>query len=353
VVRKGLMSAEQVQALSESETMDLIFLPGLSTSAIISDISGRGVGMDVVKRCIVDELRGAIEIDSHPGAGSTFVLRLPLSLAMMRVLLVEAAGRVFGFTGQQVSRIVRQPQQRFMQVAERQVVVVDNEFIPVVALASLLALPVSPQSSHEHALLVIVQVRSEKLALLVDALLDERDMVIKPLPPHLEHLNLVSGMVMTGDSALVSVLHAPVLLERARKTRVAEPMEAARPSRVEPHILVVDDSLNTREIERDVLEAHGYRVTLAEDGRDGLFKARQKVFDAVLTDVEMPNMDGFSLTAALRQDERYRAVPIVIITSRQKEEDRRRGVEVGADAYIVKGDFDQSNLIEILKNIVG
>jgi two-component system chemotaxis sensor kinase CheA len=355
VLKKGLVPAEQIQALSESEVIDLIFLPGLSTSAIISDVSGRGVGMDVVKRCIVDELQGVVEVDSRPGNGTRFTLRLPLSLAMMRVLLVEAGGQVFGFTGQQIARIVQLPAERMMEVAQRQVVVVDKEFIPVVTLSDLLSLPSRQYASDENVLLAVVQVRSEKLAIRIDALLDERDMVIKPLPPHLEYLDMVSGMVMTGDNALVSVLHAPILLDHARKARSGVPAEdqPGQGRRVEPHILVVDDSLNTREIERDVLEAHGYRVTLAEDGRDGLFKARQKVFDAVLTDVEMPNMDGFSLTTALREDERYHAVPIIIITSRQKEEDRRRGVEVGADAYIVKGDFDQSNLIEILKNIVG
>jgi two-component system chemotaxis sensor kinase CheA len=119
------------------------------------------------------------------------------------------------------------------------------------------------------------------------------------------------------------------------------------------HILVVDDSLNTREIEKDVLEAHGYQVTLAEDGQDGLNKAREGDFDAVLTDVEMPNMDGFTLTATLRQAEKYRHTPIIIITSREKEEDKRRGVQVGADAYIVKGDFDQSNLVETLNALLG
>jgi two-component system chemotaxis sensor kinase CheA len=178
-------------------------------------------------------------------------------------------------------------------------------------------------------------------------------MVIKPLPAHLSHLTMVSGMVMTGKNALISVLHAPTLLEMARKSRSQARKTEEAVARTQTRILVVDDSLNTREIEKDVLEAHGYQVTLAEDGRDGLFKARNGEFDAILTDVEMPNMDGFSLTIALRQEERYRAVPIIIITSRQKEEDRRRGIEVGADAYIVKGDFDQSSLIDTLKSIIG
>lgn len=206
-------------------------------------------------------------------------------------------------------------------------------------------------------LLLVVRVRNEKLALRIDELLDERDMVIKPLPEHMRKLSTVCGMVITGRNELVSVLHAPTLMELAGKTRRSRtredmPIDPGRP-RVEYKVLVVDDSLNTREIEKDVLEAWGYHVTLAEDGLDGLHKARAGHYDAILTDVEMPNMDGFTLTANLRQEEKYRDTPIVIITSREKEEDKRRGIQVGADAYIVKGDFDQSYLVDTLRSLLG
>jgi chemotaxis protein histidine kinase CheA len=352
-VRKGVMTAEQVAALSEAEVVDLIFRPGFSTSAIITEVSGRGVGMDVVKRCIVDELQGSVAVESKSGHGVTFALHLPRSLAVMRVLLVEAGGEIFGFTAPQVTRLLRLPAERLLLVAERPVVVVENEFVPMVSLADLLSLPKRQAPSGDDLLLVMVQVHHEKLALRVDDWVDERDMVIKPLPDHLAHVAMVSGMVMTGRSALVSVLQTPILLEMARQARVDSVTPEEGAPRERSRVLVVDDSLNTREIERDVLEAHGYQVTLAEDGRDGLHKALGGAFDVVLTDVEMPQMDGFALTAALRQDERYRHVPIIIITSRQKEEDKRRGIEVGADAYIVKGDFDQGGLIATLKSLLG
>ncbi|KIM00309.1 Signal transduction histidine kinase CheA [Paramagnetospirillum magnetotacticum MS-1] len=351
-VKKGLVSAEQAAAMPDSEAIDLIFSPGFSTSSIITEVSGRGVGMDVVKRTIVDDLQGVIGVETVPGKGTTFALRLPMSLAVMRVLVVAAGDESFGFTAQYVAQLLELPDDRLLRVAERDAVVIDNEFIPVVSLAALLGLP-ETRSARTMLRLVVVRVRNEKLALLVDELLDERDMVIKPLPEHLRHLPLVAGMVMTGRNTLVSVLHAPVLLDMARRSRAgaAEPAQAGRDAMI--RILVVDDSLNTREIEKDVLEAHGYAVTLAEDGLDGLNKARNGDFDAVLTDVEMPNMDGFSLTAALRQDERYRDRPIIIVTSREKEEDKRRGIQVGADAYIVKGDFDQSSLVDTLRSLLG
>ena len=205
--------------------------------------------------------------------------------------------------------------------------------------------------------MLVVRVRSEKLALVVDDLLDERDMVIKPLPEHMRRLTLVSGMVTTGKNELVNILHVPVLLEMARSARAEAPGDMAETALGEGgktfRVLVVDDSLNTREIEKDVLEAHGYQVTLAEDGLDGLRKAQSGNFDAVLTDVEMPNMDGFTLTERLRQEDQYRSTPIIIITSRAKEEDKRRGIQVGADAYIVKGDFEQSHLVDTLRNLLG
>ncbi len=363
-VRKGFVGAEQAAAMSDQEVVDLIFLPGFSTSAIITDISGRGVGMDVVKQSIVDDLQGSVSVETRPGAGTTFALRLPLSLAMMRVLLVEVAGLSFGFTAQYVTELIRVPHAEMLTVAQRQAVIIRNEFVPVVPLADLLAIPQRRLSQNPSAatpptpgrlgmLLVVVRVRNEKLALAVDELQDERDMVIKPLPAHMRRLPTVSGMVVTGRNELVSVLHAPALLELARRARSrAAPAEVAGESGAY-RVLVVDDSLNTREIEKDVLEAWGYRVTLAEDGLDGLRKARAGEFDAVLTDVEMPNMDGFTLTARLREEEKYRDTPIVIITSREKEEDKRRGIQVGADAYIVKGDFEQSSLVDTLRSLLG
>lgn len=351
-VHKGLIPPERAAALPTAETLDLIWLPGFSTNAIITDVSGRGVGMDVVKRCIVDELQGTISVDTRPSEGTTFSLRLPPSLAVMRIIQVAAGGEVLGFAAQQVCEFLRVGQDQVRTVAERRAVVIQNEFVSVVSLAELLSLPQAPETPGKDVLLLVLQVRNDKLALQVDDLLDERDMVIKPLPEHLAKRTLVSGMVMSGNNRLAGVLNAPALFDMARKVRGSSHKESsatAAPVRV----LVVDDSLNTREIERDVLEAHGYEVTLADDGQDGLRKALSGSFDAVLTDVEMPNMDGFTMTERLRQDERYRGIPIIIITSRQKEEDKRRGIQVGADAYIVKGDFAQGSLIDTLRSLLG
>lgn len=359
-VHKGLVTREQAQAMSDAEAAELIFLPGLSTSAIITELSGRGVGMDVVKRCVVDELRGEIGIAATPDGGTVFALRLPLSLAMMRVLLVTAGGMPFGFVAQHVVALLRVPEQELLTLAARRSVAIDKEFVPVVALAALLRLPgqggasAAPGPNAGSRLLLVLRVRNDRLALLVDELDDERDLVIKPLPEHLRGVALVAGLVGTGRGDLVNVLHAPALLELARAAR-NETAQAAHDdgTAAAPRILVVDDSMNTREIERDVLEAHGYQVVLADDGQDGLAKAQAQAFDAVLTDIEMPHMNGFVLTERLRQLDAYRDIPIIIITSLEKETDKRRGIEVGADAYIVKGDFERSNLLGVLATLLG
>ncbi len=348
---KQLINEEQLNALSEQETLELIFLPGFSTKSMITDFSGRGVGMDVVKRTVVDELNGDLQLASERGSGTRFTLRLPLSLAMMRVLLVSVGGVNLGVTAPYVSELVECSSHSFIDAAGQRTLILRNEFVPVVSLAQLLELPTTPAAS-DNTLLLVVHQRHQKLALIIDSLIDERDMVIKPLPAHLRYLPLVSGMVSMGRNALVSLLHVPALLE-ANRHNAPRPSHERTSSTLAKRILVVDDSLNTREIEKDVLEAWGYHVTLAENGRDGLAKALEEPFDAVLTDVEMPVMDGFALTSQLRENEVYRHRPIIIITSREKEADRRRGIEVGADAYIVKGSFDQNNLVETLQALLG
>lgn len=358
-LQKGLIDPARAATLDEDAVAELIFQPGFSTSAIITDISGRGVGLDVVKRAIVETLRGALSISTRPGAGTRFGLRLPISLAVMRVLLFEAGGRAFGLTAHQIAELIRLPPEQAIQIGDRPAMVLRNEFLPLVRLTDLPSLhAVAPAESGRGWLVVVIQAAQTKLGLIVDRLLDERDMVIKPLPAHLRASGLVAGMVVTGDNALVSVLQAPALLELARRLRGETPIVIAERSATRhavggQHLLVVDDSLNTREIEREILEAHGYRVTLAEDGLDGWQKALGGQFDAVITDVDMPGLDGFSLVSRLRGHEHYRSTPIVMVTSRQKPEDKQRGVQVGADAYIVKGDFNQSSLVDTLSNLLG
>lgn len=349
------MAAEDIDAMSDNELTNQIFAPGFSTSSMITELSGRGVGMDVVQRKVINDLHGLIEVRSQEELGTTISLRLPLSLAMLRVLLVEAEGQLLGFNAQYVVELTRIAADKVLEVAERNVFVLRNEFVPIFRFDRLVELP-PPAGNQEPAghelLLLVLQAQHEKMALVINDLVDERDLIINPLPKHLAGNPLVSGIVNHGYQHMVSLIHVPHLLSLARKQYHRAAESTLKPAGRQ-HLLVVDDSLNTREIEKDVLEAWGYQVTLAEDGLDGLNKARNGDFHAVITDVEMPFMDGFTLTSHLREHERYKNRPIIIITSREKDSDRRRGIEVGADAYIVKGSFDQNSLVDTLRALLG
>lgn len=354
-LRRKMFSEDALAAMSEAALVDLIFQPGFSTSAIITDVSGRGVGMDVVKRNIVDDLHGTLGIESKDGAGTTFSIRLPMTLAVMRILLIGVSGATFGIAANHVREILRVAESDFKQVVDKKAITLRNEFVPVAGLDELLKTPVPFRRAHEP-LLIIVRMGGENLGLIADTLLDEEDMVIKSLPSHLKNIKLVSGVALSGKNEIINILHVPALVAAAKELSGAKAFKEARSAGEDErgvHVLVVDDSINTREIEKNILEAYGYRVGLAEDGVEALEKAREFKYDIIITDVEMPRLDGFALTERLRKEETYRDTPIIIVTSREKEEDKKRGIRVGANAYIVKGTFDQSNLIETMQNLTG
>jgi len=351
-LQKKLFSEETLARMSDSEIIDLIFLPGFSTSPIITDLSGRGVGLDVVHRNVVGELKGSIRVETRPGQGITFYLKLPLNLAVFRLLLVVAGGRTFALPASAVNEIVAVPRQEIIEVVHRRAFRLREQIIPVEELARLLGITRNGGEPGDTVNLAIVSSGNERVGLIVDSLLSEADMVVKPLPPHLKNLRLVSGVALGSANEIINVLQVPTLLKGAREIKELRSVKPVGEHR-QISILVVDDSLNTREIEKSILEAYGYSIDLAGDGMEALEKAQRNNYDAVITDVEMPLLDGFSLTERLRRDERYADKPIIILTSREKEEDKRRGIAVGANAYIVKGTFEQSNLLETVQNLVG
>ncbi len=351
-LEKRLFGAEALAGMSRAEITNLIFTPGFSTSAIITDLSGRGVGMDVVRKNIVDDLKGTIFIESAEGAGTTFFLRLPLNLAVFPLFAVLVAGKVCALPATSLVEMLCVRRDEIIEIVNKRAIRLRNQIIPVEELAALLNIAQEEPGGAQTVTLVVVRDGEEKLALIVDDILGRQEMVVKPLPAHLQGLRLVSGVTIGDRNDIVNVLHPPELLRRARE--IAQPQHRPGPEERElSHILVVDDSLNTREIEKSILEAHGYLVATAEDGQEALEKTREVLYDLVITDVEMPRLDGFSLTERLRSDERYRHVPIIIVTSLQKEKDKRRGIAVGANAYIVKGDFDQSNLLDTVRTLIG
>jgi chemotaxis protein histidine kinase CheA len=350
---KRLYDADTLARMSRSEITNLIFLPGFSTSPIITDLSGRGVGMDVVRKNIVDDLKGTIIIDTQEGKGTTFFLRLPLNLAVFPLFLVSVNGFVCALPATSIAKMLSVRKDEIIDIVHKQAFRLQEQIIPVESLAAILGLPCEEtEGQTDERLLVVVRDGSEMLGLMVDEILGREEMVVKPLPGHMQNLRLVSCVTIDEGNSIVNVLHVPELFRLARE--LAEPARThALAEDPRATILVVDDSFNTREIEKSILEAYGYFVITAGDGQEAFEMTRDEMYDLVITDVEMPRLDGFSLTERLRKDDRYRNIPIIIVTSREKDEDKKRGITAGADAYIVKGAFDQSNLLATVKNLIG
>ncbi|MCE5286669.1 MAG: response regulator [Pelosinus sp.] len=353
-LKKRFYSQETINKLTERELLDLIFLPGFSTSPIITDISGRGVGMNVVKETIAEKLKGSLAIKTRQGKGTAFTIKVPITLALSRMLTVAAGNETFAFPAYAVQEVLKAGPDQVIDVAHKRAVRVREQIIPLEELAVILGCPHAAEQSRQEFFIIVLAAGAEKCGLVVDAVLSEMDMVIKPVPSVLKQPKVISGFTVGSNDEIISVLGAQALIKKTRENRqgMASIVKAATGTE-EKTILVVDDSVNTRDIVKSILESYGYTVDLAEDGLAAIEKTGKKVYDAVITDIEMPCLDGFSLTSHLRQDERYRQIPIIIVTSREKAEDKRRGILVGASAYIVKGAFDQNNLIETLQNVIG
>lgn len=351
-VARRLFEPDVVAGMADEALIDLIFMPGFSTSAIITDMSGRGVGMDVVRKSIVDELRGTVQVFSRKDAGTTFLLRLPLRLAVLPLFLFAVDDRLCAIPETSLVEVLSVAASEIIEIVGKRAIRLREQIIPVDSLRTLLGLEPASTAAGAAVTIVIIRDGEDKLGLIVDDIAGYEEMVIKPLPRHLRRLKLVSGVTIGDKDSIINVLHAPELIVRARQATEPPRSAAAMPAH-ERRVLVVDDSINTREIEKSVLEAYGYAVLVAEDGEDGWQKTRGEKFDLVITDVEMPRLDGFSFTERLRTDATYHDVPVIIVTSREKDEDKRRGIQVGANAYIVKGTFDQSTLIDTVRSLIG
>jgi two-component system chemotaxis sensor kinase CheA len=360
-LEKGLIKEEILPTLSDREVQSMIFLSGFTTSRQVTDISGRGVGLDVVRRNIIEELKGDISVETEPGRGTRFILTLPLTLTTQRILFVGARGQSFGLPVTYVSETTRVRSEEVIQVVDRQAIRLRDQIVPIAWMAEVLNLPASGTVAGGPWLyLVVTQVADERVGLVVDDIANEDDVLIKSLPKHMRRIGILAGATISPDGTIIPILHVPGLIRTVRGLPTASPSGEEREAEEAPRLLVVDDSLNTREIEKSILEASGYQVDLAKDGMDALRVINQApgaderaFYDLLVVDIEMPRLDGLSLTEQLRQDARYAHVPIVIVSSRDKPADRQRGLDVGADAYIVKGSFDQQDLITTVSSLLG
>jgi two-component system chemotaxis sensor kinase CheA len=337
----------------ERELSRAIFLSGFSTTTEVTRISGRGVGLDVVKTK-VEEMRGAIEVESAAGRETTFILTLPLTLTTIRGLIVRSGGQTFALDASAVEQLLRiEPSQ--LRIADGNYVLPQPAGpIQVASLAATLGLGTPEPGVAARIPAVILTYGQRRAAFLVDELVAEQEIVIQGLGPRLTRVRHFSGATILADGSLAPILNALDLLddvlhgESARATPIGEtPIRRAR-----KRLIVADDSVTTRILEKNILEAAGYEVVVAVDGADAWRLVQETHPDLVVSDVEMPNMDGFLLTQMIRSSKQYRDVPVILVTGLANDQDRKRGMEAGADAYIVKSTFDQRVLLETIEQII-
>jgi two-component system, chemotaxis family, sensor kinase CheA len=345
-VARGLVASGDLERLGFDEILGLLARPGFSTRARVDELSGRGVGMDVVYRA-VRELGGSVALESVPGKYTRFTLTVPVSMLTTRVLFVRAQGRSFALPLSGVVGTASVGSSAFFEMDGKTCVSVGDEPAMVRRLAGG-----GPDFGNVEGRVpaVLVATTQGKVAVLVDEVLGDEEVVIRPLGPPVRHVPGVVGTTLAESGAVVVVLSSAEVLELGISPPA--PMQKRRPDGAQGRILVVDDSITTRTLERHILERRGYSVRLASDGQEALGILRTARFDLVVADVEMPRLDGIDLVRAIRSDPQLESMPVILVTSRDAESDRRRGLAAGAQAYITKGRFDQDVLVETIRGLL-
>jgi two-component system chemotaxis sensor kinase CheA len=333
----------------DADAARLAFLPGLSTAARVTAVAGRGVGLDVV-RAQVEALRGGVEVATHAGGGTRFTLDVPLTLSTLRVLLVASGGQTLAVASEGVDRLVRLAPGEVRDVEGRATWMAGNALVPLAALAELLGLPPEPPRPRRQA--VVLASGSARAALVVDEVLAEQEVLVRALGPRVRRARHVSAAAVLPDGRLALLLNPASLVRAAggRPSATLFPTPAAQ--RAKRRVVLADDSPTTRALEQSILEGAGYEVVACVDGAEAWERLQAGVADALVSDVEMPRMDGFALTEAVRASPRLARLPVVLVTARARPEDRARGMQAGASAYLVKSAFDPTGLLETLRRLL-
>jgi two-component system chemotaxis sensor kinase CheA len=350
-VRRSIASRGGTPPADDRQLAWLLLGGGISTRREATELSGRGVGLDLV-RTSLERIGGSVRMSWRAGRGTRFVLEAPPSPAALRAVMVLVGGQMFAIPAVNVERLVRVMPEQVRHLGGRLVLPVGGEPVPLMSLAAVLGPPLNPRPLSIVVPAVLLEAGEERVALMVDELVETTDIVVRPLDARAAVPHIGGGSLLaTGQIALV--LMPGTLVQAALRRRgeqgVADITGASAPRRV----LVVDDSITTRTLEQSVLESAGYLVTLAVDGEQGWELLQGGGIDLVLADVEMPRADGFELCRRARASKRFADVPIVLVTGLETAADRARGLEAGADAYITKSSFDQTTLLETVRQLIG
>ncbi|CAA9304325.1 Signal transduction histidine kinase CheA [uncultured Coleofasciculus sp.] len=358
-VRRGVRTEEELAQMSTAQIQALIFAAGFSTRTAVTEISGRGVGLDVV-RANVERLKGNIQVEFTAGNGCLFRITVNSSLSTTDALIMRVSQHPYAIPVGFVEAMQLVSPQEVFATEGTQTLPFQGESVSVAWLADLLGLPVKTPTSTKalHAAsktipCIILRIGSERLALLVDVILEQQDIVLKPQSQLLKRIRNISGATLLGTGEVCMVLNPTDLFKSARKAVVSVTVqELTQQAQVKHKILLVEDSIPIRTQMKRILETAGYEVTAAVDGADGFNKLRTGSFKAVVSDVQMPNLDGLGLVAKLRQFQEYKDLPVILVTTLASEEDKRQGHQAGASAYITKGDFEQGVLLDTLRRLI-
>jgi two-component system, chemotaxis family, sensor kinase CheA len=355
-LRRGVIDKEEAEVLRNDEALYLTLRPGFSTSEIVTDLSGRGVGMDVVKRNI-EKVKGNLVLKSEVGFFTELTLHLPLTLSVIEALMITCGGESFAVPLTYVQESIKIRNEDITTVGGKEVIPVRGATVPLLSLASLLGLP-GRQSLLDSAKItaIVLKLRDHSLAFTIDGILGSAEIVVKELGDQLKNVRFVFGATILGDGNPSLILDVPDIFASAEGetgSGIRRAFEESRAARIKGNILVVDDSITTRTMERSILITHGYQVKTAVSGEDALEKVANERFDVVISDIEMPGINGFELTRRLRTLEEYREVPVIIVSSLSRDEDKRSAIEAGAQAYIVKGSFEQGTLLDTVETLIG
>lgn len=350
LIREALRKRGMPEPADDQDIARSILLPGVSTASTVTRVSGRGIGLDVVKNN-VDAMRGAIDVSFAPGRGTRISLLLPLTLSTIRAVLVGAGEQVFAFDTTNVQRLLRIDREDLRSVEGRDVLLIDDDPVCVVDLSSALKLPRSGTTANIRKLsIVLLAAAGCRAAVLVDQLISEQEIVVRNLGPRFRRMVDFSGATIMPNGQVVLIANAAALIRRSLKSSPSgtSQRETVAPQGARRRLLVVDDSVTTRMLEKNILEFAGYDVLLAADGVEALRLLQEHGADLVVTDIDMPRMDGFTLTETIRASVRFRDLPVILVTAQETEKDKVRGLQAGANAYIVKSAFDQTNLLETI-----
>ena len=353
--KSGAINPDDATHLSEQEAMSLIFRSGVSTSPIVTDISGRGLGLAIVREKI-ERLGGSIVLESQAGMGTTFRITLPATLAAFRGVTIRVSDQYFVLPTMNVERVMRAKREEIRTVENREVLQINGHSLSLVHLADVLGLTHKRTAGKSGDFMQVVVLASggERIAFAVDEIFNEQEVLLKGLGKQLARVRNFAGSTVLGSGKLAPFLNVPDLMKSGievaatiTKEEVSQVADTHRKS-----ILVVEDSITARSLLKNILEASGYEVKTAVDGIDAMTALKTETFDLVVSDVEMPRMDGFDLTAKIRADKKLTELPVILVTALASREHRERGIDAGANAYIVKSDFDQTGLLEIINRFI-